>query len=167
MKLGTLQPSVGLIVVVTVLAPSAGAANLKAKSHPSQRPLPTAMNGALTRGPAFGGAVLRINGIKHVRIEGLVLRGTTGSPMVHVYVYRNVFDQRAGVYYGLPSDDDPSGGFLHHEGPTTRRTHSPSSAAHRCSRTARDSTNRAGRRTRSSPTRNSRNWQAPQESPQT
>jgi hypothetical protein len=53
MSLGTLQPSVGLIVVVTLFAPSAGAVNLKAKSHPPQRPLPTAMAGALTRGPAY------------------------------------------------------------------------------------------------------------------
>jgi len=33
-----------------------------------------------------------------------------------VYVYRNVFDQRAGVYYGLPAKADPSGAFLHAEG---------------------------------------------------
>ncbi len=33
----------------------------------------------------FGRDVLRINGIKHVRIEGLVLRGATGSPMIDVY----------------------------------------------------------------------------------
>lgn len=43
------------------------------------------------------------------------------SPATHdddagVYVYRNVIDQRAGVYYGLPSEPDPSGAFLHHEG---------------------------------------------------
>ena len=43
------------------------------------------------------------------------------SPLTHdpdsgVYVYRNIFDQRAGVYYGLPREPDPSGSFLHHEG---------------------------------------------------
>lgn len=43
------------------------------------------------------------------------------SPMVHdpksgVYVYRNVFDQRAGVYYQLPAKPDPSGDFLRSEG---------------------------------------------------
>lgn len=43
------------------------------------------------------------------------------SPVTHdpdsgVYIYRNIFDQRAGVYYGLPKDPDPSGAFLHHEG---------------------------------------------------
>lgn len=43
------------------------------------------------------------------------------SPVTHdpgsgLYIYRNIFDQRAGVYYGLPSEPDPSGAFLHHEG---------------------------------------------------
>ena len=41
---------------------------------------------------------------------------TTHDPESGVYVYRNVFDQRPGVYYGLPSKPDPSGAFLHHEG---------------------------------------------------
>ncbi|MCO6458355.1 MAG: hypothetical protein J5I93_23860 [Pirellulaceae bacterium] len=40
----------------------------------------------------------------------------THDPDSGVYVYRNVFDQRAGVYYGLPAEPDPSGAFLHHEG---------------------------------------------------
>ena len=43
------------------------------------------------------------------------------SPVTHdagsgVYIYRNIFDQRTGVYYGLPSEPDPSGAFLRHEG---------------------------------------------------
>ena len=43
------------------------------------------------------------------------------SPVTHdpdsgVYIYRNIFDQRPGVYYGLPNEPDPSGAFLHHEG---------------------------------------------------
>ena len=33
-----------------------------------------------------------------------------------VYAFRNVFDQRAGVYYTLPSQDDPTGSYLHFEG---------------------------------------------------
>jgi hypothetical protein len=33
-----------------------------------------------------------------------------------VFVYRNVFDQRAGVYYGLPAKNDGSSDFLHSEG---------------------------------------------------
>ena len=43
------------------------------------------------------------------------------SPETHdensgLFVYRNVFDQRAGVYYQLPREPDPSGSFLHSEG---------------------------------------------------
>jgi len=34
----------------------------------------------------FGHAVLRVNGVKHVRIERIVLRGATGSPLLHLYV---------------------------------------------------------------------------------
>lgn len=40
----------------------------------------------------------------------------THDPDSGVYVYRNVFDQRAGVYYGLPREVDPTGAFLHDEG---------------------------------------------------
>ncbi|MCS7046629.1 MAG: hypothetical protein NZO58_09760, partial [Gemmataceae bacterium] len=38
------------------------------------------------------------------------------DPPSGVYVYRNVFDQRGGVYYGLPTRADAPGDFLHHEG---------------------------------------------------
>jgi hypothetical protein len=43
------------------------------------------------------------------------------SPITHdaksgVYVFRNVFDPRAGVYYQLPTKADASGAFLHAEG---------------------------------------------------
>ena len=40
----------------------------------------------------------------------------THDPDTGMYVYRNIFDQRAGVYYHLPGKPDPSGAFLHHEG---------------------------------------------------
>lgn len=33
-----------------------------------------------------------------------------------VHVYRNVFDQRPGVYYHLPAKPEPAGEFLHSEG---------------------------------------------------
>ncbi len=51
----------------------------------------------------FGGDVLRINGIKHVRIEGLVLRGATGSPMIHVYGSENIDLDHLTVYGGFPA----------------------------------------------------------------
>lgn len=51
----------------------------------------------------FGGEVLRINGIKHVRIEGLVLRGATGSPMIHVYGSEDIHLDHMTVYGGFPA----------------------------------------------------------------
>ncbi len=51
----------------------------------------------------FGDDVLRINGIKHVRIEGLVLRGATGSPMIHVYGSESVHLDHLTVYGGFPA----------------------------------------------------------------
>ncbi len=38
------------------------------------------------------------------------------DPRAGVFVFRNVFDSRAGVYYGVPAQPDPTGAFLHHEG---------------------------------------------------
>lgn len=51
----------------------------------------------------FGEDVLRINGIKHVRIEGLVLRGATGSPMIHVYGSEGIQLDHLTVYGGFPA----------------------------------------------------------------
>lgn len=50
----------------------------------------------------FGGDVLRISGIKHVRMEGLMLCGATGSPMVHIYGSDNVHLDHVSVYGGFP-----------------------------------------------------------------
>jgi hypothetical protein len=41
---------------------------------------------------------------------------TGHDPKSGVYVYRNVFDGRAGVYYHLPAKPDATGEFLHAEG---------------------------------------------------
>jgi hypothetical protein len=41
---------------------------------------------------------------------------TGHDPKAGVYIFRNVFDQRAGVYYQLPAKADPTGAFLHSEG---------------------------------------------------
>src|SRR5262249_18179825 len=40
----------------------------------------------------------------------------THDPRSGLFVFRNVFDQRAGVYYTLPGKADPTGDFLHAEG---------------------------------------------------
>jgi len=51
----------------------------------------------------FGGDVLQINGVKHVRIVGLVLRGATGSPMIHVYGSEGIHLDHVSVYGGFPA----------------------------------------------------------------
>ncbi len=51
----------------------------------------------------FGDDVLRISGVKHVRVEGLVLRGATGSPMIHVYGSEGIHLDHLTVYGGFPA----------------------------------------------------------------
>jgi hypothetical protein len=51
----------------------------------------------------FGEEVLRISGVRHVRLQGLVLRGATGSPMIHVYGSQNVELDHVTVYGGFPA----------------------------------------------------------------
>ncbi|MCI0359558.1 MAG: right-handed parallel beta-helix repeat-containing protein [Planctomycetaceae bacterium] len=50
----------------------------------------------------FGDAVLRVNGVRHVKIEGIILRGATGSPMIEVYGSQNVHLDHLTVYGGFP-----------------------------------------------------------------
>lgn len=66
MNPGTLRPSVGLIVVVILLAPSASAANSKAKSHPPQRPHTLA--GLAER--AYRGSAAPWSGRAHMKYRG-------------------------------------------------------------------------------------------------
>ena len=65
----------------------------------------------------FGKDVLRINGIQHVRLEGLVLRGATGSPMIDLYGSRHVHLDHVTVYGGFP-------GLLVNASQNVRVTHS-------------------------------------------
>ncbi|MBX6315184.1 MAG: DUF1565 domain-containing protein [Isosphaeraceae bacterium] len=51
----------------------------------------------------FGGDVLRISGIKHVRIRDLVLRGATGSPMIHIYGSEDIELDHLTVFGGFPA----------------------------------------------------------------
>jgi hypothetical protein len=51
----------------------------------------------------FGDDVLRISGIRHVRIEGLVIRGATGSPLVHVYGSEHIHLDHLTLYGGFPA----------------------------------------------------------------
>jgi hypothetical protein len=50
----------------------------------------------------FGGDGLRVSGIKHVRIHDLVLRGATGSPMIHIYGSEDIGLDHITVYGGFP-----------------------------------------------------------------
>lgn len=51
----------------------------------------------------FGESVLRLSGVKHVRIQDLVLRGATGSPLVEIYGAQNVELDHVTVYGGFPA----------------------------------------------------------------
>lgn len=51
----------------------------------------------------FGEDVLRVSGVKHVRLQDLVLRGATGSPMIHVYGSENIELDHLTVYGGFPA----------------------------------------------------------------
>lgn len=50
----------------------------------------------------FGDDVLRISGIRHVRLRDLTLRGATGSPMIHLYGSENVELDHVNVFGGFP-----------------------------------------------------------------
>ena len=65
----------------------------------------------------FGDDVLRLSGVKHVRLRDLVLRGATGSPMLHVYGSENVELDHLTVYGGFPA-------LLVNASKTIRVTHS-------------------------------------------
>lgn len=51
----------------------------------------------------FGNDVLRVSGVKHVRVQDLVLRGATGSPMIHVYGSDDVQFDGITVFGGFPA----------------------------------------------------------------
>jgi hypothetical protein len=51
----------------------------------------------------FGDDVLRASGVRHVRLQGLVLRGATGSPLIHVYGSENIELDHLTVFGGFPA----------------------------------------------------------------
>ncbi len=65
----------------------------------------------------FGDDVMRVTGVKHVRIRGLVLRGATGSPMIHVYGSESIELDHVAVFGGFP-------GLLVNASKNIRVTHS-------------------------------------------
>jgi hypothetical protein len=50
----------------------------------------------------FGEPVLRVNGVRHVKVEGIVLRGGTGSPLIEIYGSENVHLDHLSVFGGFP-----------------------------------------------------------------
>lgn len=65
----------------------------------------------------FGDDVVRVNGVKHVRIQDLVFRGATGSPMIHVYGSEGIELEHVTVFGGFP-------GLLVNASQNIRVTHS-------------------------------------------
>ncbi len=51
----------------------------------------------------FGDDVLRVTGIKHVKLQGLTLRGATGSPLLHVYGSENIQLDHLTLFGGFPA----------------------------------------------------------------
>lgn len=51
----------------------------------------------------FGEAVLRLNGVRHVKVQGIVLRGATGSPMIEIYGSEDVHLDHLTIYGGFPA----------------------------------------------------------------
>ena len=51
----------------------------------------------------FGESVLRLSGTKHVKLQDLVVRGATGSPLLEVYGSQNIELDHVTAYGGFPA----------------------------------------------------------------
>ncbi|MFN0019206.1 MAG: hypothetical protein ACKVP0_13165 [Pirellulaceae bacterium] len=51
----------------------------------------------------FGESVLRLSGVRHVKLRDLVLRGATGSPLMEIYGSQNVELDHVTAYGGFPA----------------------------------------------------------------
>lgn len=69
--------------------------NYRGPTDPRQVPMVVAAG--------FGDEVLGVHGVKHVRLEDLVLRGATGSPMISVYGSEGIVLDHCTVYGGNPA----------------------------------------------------------------
>jgi hypothetical protein len=67
----------------------------RGETDPRKTPLVVALG--------FGEDVFRISGIRHVRLQDLVFRGATGSPMVHVYGSEGIELDGVTIYGGFPA----------------------------------------------------------------
>ena len=74
--------------------PGLGERAYRGETDPRQVPLVIAAG--------FGDDVLRINGVRHVQIQDLVLRGATGSPMIHLYGSEHIQLDHCTIFGGFP-----------------------------------------------------------------
>lgn len=74
--------------------PGLGKRTYRGETDPRKLPLIIALG--------FGEDVLRVNGVRHVKIEGIVFRGATGSPLIHVYGSQNILFDHIHAYGGFP-----------------------------------------------------------------
>jgi hypothetical protein len=75
--------------------PGLGDRAYRGETDPRKLPLVVALG--------FGDDVLRVNGVRHVRLRGLVLRGATGSPMLHLYGSQHIELDHLTVFGGFPA----------------------------------------------------------------
>lgn len=71
-----------------------GANAYRGETDPRKLPLVIALG--------FGDEVFRMTGIKHVKLQGLVFRGATGSPLVSVYGSQNIELDHITAFGGFP-----------------------------------------------------------------
>ena len=75
--------------------PGLGDRAYRGETDPRKLPLVVAVG--------FGDDVLRLSGVRHVRIHGIVLRSATGSPMIHVYGSQDVYLDHLTIFGGFPA----------------------------------------------------------------
>lgn len=71
-----------------------GSRAYRGETDPRKLPLVVALG--------FGEEVVRLTGLKHVRLEHLVFRGATGSPMIQIYGSEDVALDHLTIYGGFP-----------------------------------------------------------------
>ena len=91
----TARPAASTSASPTIDSTGLGDRAYRGETDPRKLPLVIAVG--------FGDDVLRINGIRHVRLQGLVLRGATGSPMIQVYGSENIELDHLTVFGGFPA----------------------------------------------------------------
>lgn len=75
--------------------PGLGDRGYRGETDPRKLPLSIALG--------FGEDVLRISGVKHVRLHGLAFRGATGSPLINLYGSQHVELDHLHAYGGFPA----------------------------------------------------------------